>query len=52
MVMAIITIHADTYYIKFSEVETGWKTINDDFYNQLEAVEDLPKDRRVCLFLE
>jgi hypothetical protein len=30
------------YYVTFSETSRTWNSIGDDFYSQLEAVEDLP----------
>ena len=31
------------YWVLFSDVETRMRTVGDDFYSQLEAVEDLPE---------
>lgn len=31
------------YYVDFYEISRHWSKIGDDFYNQLEEVEDLPE---------
>ena len=39
-----INLHhlTNRYSINFGDIQTLWKEIGDDFYNQLEEVEDLP----------
>lgn len=41
----IFNLHhlTNKYSIDFGDIQTLWKDVNDDFYNQLEAVEDLPE---------
>lgn len=33
----------DIYYVDFGEISRHWSKIGDEFYNQLEEVEDLPE---------
>ena len=40
------------YWVLFSDVETRMRTVGDDFYSQLEAVEDLPNVGEYAYFWE
>lgn len=40
------------YSIDFGDIQTLWKPLNDDFYNQLEPVEDLPEVGEYAYFWE
>jgi hypothetical protein len=45
-----INLHhlGNKYSINFGDIQTLWKEIGDDFYNQLEQVEDLPNVSEYC----